>query len=678
PHAGSQLASLVQDKRIIISEFLVVVGHLSNPFKGLDLVKYESKGPLTIGELFRFPVPKNDRKYNWGAKNLMVVNDEISGSYNPYETNFIEKINSDDNLKEFEKAKVPIHAITTNFSACELHSSLCTGEIMSYLPRKKGKAAIAKAILKVLIKEALPRGVDSFMEYIFKSNDKDKGEKNDFIVPQSSMQAGLGEKYISRFSGKNIMHTDPSFSKIENFILKDLIGVKVSGVMGDSQVHDKIGSLLRQNPNSNTSNFTTKLSPPELTYNFLSGFSGFANKSASFSDLKGKLFINPDSFTELTSGKQTTFDVYQEDLDEMIVACEFPDLDIMYLETRDKGELAYKNSYTVEIPEEAFGKVIITAYGFREGKLEVMHTIEPEVKLPQGVSLQSIRFTEESGSVSEQTTYHYDLLGTFSDGVERRINDMEGIKYTISDTSILEQIDNETVKGLAKGKATLTASINSLKAELILEVVENPVLSSTIVTDFYAECEDDGSVIVKWNTYNEYQTKKFVLERSEDNDQNFVEINQQQAKGISHDPVSYSYTDNPTGKKVFYKLTLYNTEDKILYSQIIEVNREEGGLAVEENLPAGAVKDKNRIYVSPNPLTEASGNLFVHSDSNDAAASLNIYDLTGKLTFTKKYAITQGEQKITFTLPSEISNGVYILQLKTNHFTKSVKLILKR
>lgn len=290
--------------------------------------------------------------------------------------------------------------------------------------------------------------------------------------------------------------------------------------------------------------------------------------------------------------------------------------------------------------------------------------------MPQSITLQSIKFSKTEETIPEQSQYIFELLGMYSDGIERKINDLSGVVFTIGDQSVLQYINNQTIKGLIPGESTFKATVGALNTTITIYVEENPSLRQSIITDFYAQYDTPSSPInLKWNTFHEYQSKHFTLERSENTDQNFVEVNQQLGRGTYYDPTSYNFTDNTTSDHVFYRLKLYNLDDELVYSQIIEVNR-----AVLSNgtnqIP------KNKLELVPNPLTTYTGSLLVQGSSMDNEALLTIYDINGKMVYSKKCNIQNAVQKITFDIPTGAKNGIYLVQLKTKNFTKTVKLLL--
>ena len=300
----------------------------------------------------------------------------------------------------------------------------------------------------------------------------------------------------------------------------------------------------------------------------------------------------------------------------------------------------------------------------------MQQTVEPLVQLPANITLQSIKFNESKNTILEKSNYSFQLLGTYSDGVERIINDLTGIAYTTENSAILQLLDTKTIKGLLPGQSSVTATIGALSATLKLIVEQNPVLQQSLITNYYSVNQNTGPINLKWETYQEYNSKKFILERSLDKI-NFTQINEQLAKGTIYTPNTYTFNDNTDLNVVYYRLRLLNSNDVEVYSQTIQVSR--GALSIN-NLNIG----ENKLLLYPNPLTSRMGTLSVYSFQNDEDASLKIYDVTGKLIYSKKCSILSNtEQKINFEMPSEAGNGIYLVQLQTKEFTKTVKLVVQ-
>ncbi|WP_310557422.1 hypothetical protein, partial [Flavobacterium sp.] len=607
PHSGSQAANAILDKRILIPSYIKFSFNPLIPFVPI----ITSTTPKSISDLLLtlpVPVPRADQLNNWGAKNLLVEIDSIKPSNNDITTDFIKKLNLRSNLNTFKDAEIPIHAIATNFSLCQIRPILCSNVSFADI-NKTSKAdfsllLLAEAVQTSLLPSNVAQGFDGFMKHLL------GGETNDLIVPKSSMEAGLDSRFVSNIVGQNIGHIADV----------DILG-NSSGVTTNPEVQNRIFELLKQNFKSSTTNFTIGgFNPPELTYNFLPNLNfGYINRNNNDTNDKS-LVINPTSLTgTINPGNVITFDVIQQNLDKIIISYDYSGSDNVYI-FKKVGNLTTTNTFTFTIPQEFIGKFKITAYGFSGGQMIGESSYEPIVQIPPTITLQSIRFDYSNIRIQELDNYQFELLGTYSDGVERRINELSGIAYTLGNATILQRIDDKTIKGTIPGETTFKIAIGILNTTLNVFVEENPVIKQSLITNFYTNYQNNNPVTIKWDTNQEYRSKKFILESSTDN-VNFTQINEQLGSGTNYTPASYNFIDNTTESIIYYRLRLLNLDDAEVYNQTIQVNR--STLSIND-----AKFNSNKLVLSPNPLTENTGTLSVYSTLNDDNASLNIYTIS--------------------------------------------------
>ncbi|PQL93040.1 DUF7379 domain-containing protein, partial [Apibacter adventoris] len=429
--------------------------------------------------------------------------------------------------------------------------------------------------VNVNIKYIVKKSTDS-LPYVNVLENLYDNQSNDYVVPTSSMNAGLSEKYTSEFP--DLMHIEfPTF--------------KIEGITKSLEIQNEIIELLKQDVRSESGSFSQNIQPKEIKYNFLSDFKLDENKKN-----ESKLAINPKSFISnslnLSPGDKVSFDVYQENIDQMLIAIQYPGVEGIYSFARNKivneaekpildpdslsnKKLELKNTFTFEIPEGYLPSkdFFVTVYGFKEGNMVAKHTVSPKVVKPETL-LEKIRFSNTEIKANQGNIYKFDLLGTFADGVERRINDREDIiNYKISDEKVIKKIDKENIEGIKGGEATLSAYVGMLKAQLKI-IVKGPIISPpTKVSDFHFEKIKPQSIKLVWKTTKEYLAQYFTLERSMDNENNFIIINQQPAKGITtNDPKNYDFTDENISGHIYYRLRLYNSNNILIYSKVIEVS----------------------------------------------------------------------------------------------------------
>jgi hypothetical protein len=651
PHFGSQAANAVLDKRIVTTGFKIYSGITS--LSPLTFSYTQIIPQMTISDLVKKTgiVPKKDQNLNWGANVLTVENDNLSHKNNA-ETNFISNLNSSSNVQKL--IGVPIHAVATNFSICQLYPVLCNPLPFSSLLISSPWIRFVYELWKSLANQ-LPMSLDQFITHLY------NGETSDAVVPNSSMKAGLSSQFISTFPGENILH----ISGIDG------IG-SASGVTTTPSVHNRIFELLKQDFKSSSSNFTRNgINPSALTYNFVPTLNnGYANRSQTA--FNGGFAIDLNSFNgNMEPGGTINFNVLQANVNKLNVIYECLGTNMTFLSNRI-APLTESNNFVFTIPHNFIGNIKITVYGYDiSGAIIGENSYTLSVLTPASISLQSIRYENSDITVPQQTSSEFKLLGMYSDGIERRINDLSGITYLIDNPTIIEKTDSKTIKGLSiLGETTQVATIGTLTTSLNVFVIANPALLQSLITSYYSQFIGLGPVTIKWDVYQQYRTLKFTLEKSSDN-LTFTPLNEQLAAGTNYNPINYSFVDDTTDEHIYYRLKLLDIDNLVTYSNVIQVSR--GSLA-----NSTFTTSDNKIILTSNPLTENTGGLFINSSIVDFNADINIYNINGRLISNKKCEIKGGSQTIPFEMPLGVSKGLYFIQLKTKEFTKTLKLLYQK
>ena len=148
---------------------------------------------------------------------------------------------------------------------------------------------------------------------------------------------------------------------------------------------------------------------------------------------------------------------------------------------------------------------------------------------------------------------------------------------------------------------------------------------------------------LNWTTAVEINNAYFEIQKSNDNT-NFETIGKINGNGNSNTIHSYNYTDNNvTGTITYYRLVQYDYDGHSTTSPIISIN---------SNSNAG-------ISVAPNPSHDAFNVML----SDITTADLTVLDILGRIVSTTH--ITQGTNTVTFG--SDLQNGTYVLQVKTDN-----------
>ncbi len=155
------------------------------------------------------------------------------------------------------------------------------------------------------------------------------------------------------------------------------------------------------------------------------------------------------------------------------------------------------------------------------------------------------------------------------------------------------------------------------------------------LTSFTATC-DGRSSLIEWTTATEKNNDYFSLERSGDAI-NFTEIARVAGAGNSIEPLDYSYTDYGIhGGDNYYRLVQVDYDGTRTVSEIVVAN------CIESEV------DEPEVQAYPNPF---SGELTLVLDNfNNRAATIEVYDMLGKLIYTEKASAPQNSYETILNL----------------------------
>ena len=159
-------------------------------------------------------------------------------------------------------------------------------------------------------------------------------------------------------------------------------------------------------------------------------------------------------------------------------------------------------------------------------------------------------------------------------------------------------------------------------------------------------------VFLQWNTDNEVNAAKFIVERSADGNTYSAigEVTAFNRSGVN----SYNFVDpQPLGGLNFYRLKLLNKDASFRYSPVRKIN---------------FAADTDDITVYPNPVRDDK--IFIASSGNCNSAV--IYDATGKM--LKTYLL-QGRNN-TLDIKG-MAKGVYQLKIVTDNSVQTIKILVQ-
>jgi hypothetical protein len=152
-------------------------------------------------------------------------------------------------------------------------------------------------------------------------------------------------------------------------------------------------------------------------------------------------------------------------------------------------------------------------------------------------------------------------------------------------------------------------------------------------------------VKVSWTTDSEINSDYFIVEKSKDG-VNFETVSTVDGAGNSSTLNNYSINDsNPFDGTNYYRIKQYDFDGYFKYSNIVAVN----------------IKPTNEaVVIYPNPVS-ANGVLEINSTEAEDQI-LSIFDVTGKLVFSKKYNIYVGKNQLILET-NGLSRGVYFVKI---------------
>ncbi|HSW56675.1 MAG TPA: M20/M25/M40 family metallo-hydrolase [Ignavibacteriaceae bacterium] len=174
----------------------------------------------------------------------------------------------------------------------------------------------------------------------------------------------------------------------------------------------------------------------------------------------------------------------------------------------------------------------------------------------------------------------------------------------------------------------------------------------------------NSDVELLWSTASELNNMGFEIERSIDNQDNFITVGFVDGKGSSSEINYYSFTDHPqlSGvNQLYYRLKQVDFDGTFSYSDVANVSYD---------VPAEFVLGQN--YPNPfNPSTRIS--YFVPQES---FVSIKVYDFLGREVMTLvNEARAVGSYEISFDA-SNMPSGTYFYTLIAENYSSTKKMIL--
>ncbi|MDO9552374.1 glycine-rich domain-containing protein [Rhodonellum sp.] len=193
-----------------------------------------------------------------------------------------------------------------------------------------------------------------------------------------------------------------------------------------------------------------------------------------------------------------------------------------------------------------------------------------------------------------------------------------------------------------------------------------PLEFQTIEANFQKEKKD---VLLKWETFEEWETSHFEVERSTDTVKSWVKIGMVEGIGFSAGPVEYRFIDNTfpiTGENLFYRLKQIDFNGKFGYSKVVSVR-----------LPSSQVT-KNVWRTFPNPTSGERFSFELLDRSKYQNEKIHVRLISPNAGFRAYFGtniprLSVALQKAILQSP----NGIYVLEVSWGQNVEYIKVLVR-
>lgn len=173
--------------------------------------------------------------------------------------------------------------------------------------------------------------------------------------------------------------------------------------------------------------------------------------------------------------------------------------------------------------------------------------------------------------------------------------------------------------------------------------------------------EFENEIELKWVTAVEINNDYFILEKSKDGE-NFEFLSLVDGAGNSSQISNYNFKDRtPLSGTSYYRLKQVDYDGNVTISGVVKLKK-----------PDEEISD---FVVYPNPVPQGILPSLTLSGETNEIIEVNIYDVSGKLVFSKNHTLLT-KQAETLELNLILNSGIYFISTNKNGKTKTEKLII--
>jgi len=182
-----------------------------------------------------------------------------------------------------------------------------------------------------------------------------------------------------------------------------------------------------------------------------------------------------------------------------------------------------------------------------------------------------------------------------------------------------------------------------------------PILPVTLV--YFQGNLENNQVTLQWKVAQNEALDRFEIERSEDGT-NFVTAGTVFPKSQS-DAENYSYAESIKTYKVYYRLKMYDKNQKAEYSNAIVLQN--------PNAKDGSFKIVNNPAIDKLTLS--------YSSARNQSVEIKVYDLAGRMQMNQKTNVFKGSNFISFTFSSAFKTGIYAVGVSNASGSQTAKFV---
>lgn len=176
------------------------------------------------------------------------------------------------------------------------------------------------------------------------------------------------------------------------------------------------------------------------------------------------------------------------------------------------------------------------------------------------------------------------------------------------------------------------------------------------LTSFTGTCLEDGISRISWSTASEFNSKEFIVQRSEDGI-HYTAVAVVPAAGFSNQPRNYSITDTSVyANSSYYRLIELDKDGKQSTYSFIQVKCNE-------------VNGVHIYYTQPRVVVEVNS-------TKDKQVGFNVYEVSGKLLHQEDKQIVRGYNRFDLGIKNKLTDGIYIIQMIDGDHVNSTKVIV--